>query len=59
MIYEYVCENCSHEWEEDQKITDDRIEECPQCKQQSAKRLISGGGNFILKGGSWASSGYS
>ena len=59
MIYEYMCESCEHEWEEEQKITDERIEECPKCKELTAKRLISDGGNFILIGSKWASSGYS
>ena len=59
MIYEYMCESCNHEWEEEQKITDERIEECPKCLEQTAKRLISGGGSFILLGSKWASSGYS
>lgn len=42
----------------------DKIEFCPKCKEAGndplpLKRLISGGTGFILKGGSWASQGYS
>ena len=59
MTYEYVCEGCNHEWEVEQKITDPPLKLCPKCKKKRAKRLISGGTSFILKGGGWASSGYS
>ena len=59
MIYEYKCDDCKHEWEEDQKITESAITECPNCKKQTAKRLISGGLGFQLKGGGWYKDGYS
>jgi putative FmdB family regulatory protein len=58
MTYEYICKACNHEWEEDQSITDKAVEDCPFCKKKEAKRLISKGGNFILKGGGWAVTGY-
>ena len=58
MVYEYLCENCKHEWEETQKITDKAKKMCPKCKKKTAKRLISCS-NFILKGGGWAKEGYS
>jgi len=53
MTYEYVCNHCKHQWEEDQKITDKKTETCPVCKKKSAERLISGGTGFVLKGGGW------
>lgn len=59
ITYEYRCLKCEHEWEELQEIKDPRIEICPKCKEKSAERLISKGQGFILKGGGWASSGYS
>jgi len=55
-VYEYKCSSCEHTWEEQQVITDDPIEECPECKKDTAKRLISGG-SFILKGSGWFGSG--
>lgn len=60
MNYEYKCESCQKEWEEEQKITDSALTRCPFCEKETAKRLISGG-NFILKGGGvgWGSNGYS
>jgi putative FmdB family regulatory protein len=57
--YEYGCRACGHEWEETQRITEAPIELCPRCAQAAAHRLISGGTNFILKGGGWYSDLYS
>jgi putative FmdB family regulatory protein len=53
--YEYACGTCGHEWEEVQRITAPPIEVCPKCAKASAHRLVSGGTNFILKGGGWYS----
>jgi putative FmdB family regulatory protein len=58
--YEYACENdkCQHCWEAVHSMKADPVTECPKCKEQSAKRLISGSA-FVLKGGGWASTNYS
>jgi putative FmdB family regulatory protein len=53
--YEYGCSACGHEWEEVQRITEAPNEACPKCGERKAHRLISGGTNFILKGGGWYS----
>lgn len=55
--YPYVCENCSHEWEQDQLMREEPAKECPKCGEEKAKRLI-GKPSFILKGGGWSSDGY-
>jgi len=57
--YEYGCTACGHEWEETQRITEAPLELCPRCAKTAAHRLISGGTNFILKGGGWYSDLYS
>jgi putative FmdB family regulatory protein len=57
--YEYACGACGHEWEQVQRIVEAPIEVCPKCAQSAAHRLISGGTNFILKGGGWYSDLYS
>jgi putative FmdB family regulatory protein len=57
--YEYGCTACGHEWELTQRITEAPIELCPRCAKSAAHRLISGGTNFILKGGGWYSDLYS
>ena len=57
--YEYACSSCKHEWELEQSIKENAITECPSCHQASAKRQISRGGGFILKGGGWYADAYS
>lgn len=55
--YEYRCEDCGHEWEEDQRITDKPRRDCPRCGRAAAKRLISAT-TFILKGSGWYETDY-
>lgn len=57
--YEYVCTNCKHEWTEEQKITEPALQKCPECDNETAKRLISGGTGFQLIGERWGKTGYS
>ena len=49
--YEYKCTACNHEWEAEQSIKDPPISTCPSCSEAAAKRQISRGVGFILKGG--------
>lgn len=55
--YEYLCEKCGYQFEREQRISEDPLKECPECKG-AVKRLISSG-NFILKGGGWYVTDYS
>ncbi len=57
-VYEYLCEKCEHEFEREQRISDDPIKTCPKCKARQARRLISRT-SFVLKGGGWYSDLYS
>ncbi len=57
--YEYVCSACKNEWEFEQSMKDNALTECPRCKEQTARRQISRGTGFILKGGGWYSDLYS
>jgi putative FmdB family regulatory protein len=57
--YEYACSSCQHEWEFEQSIKDSPLTECPSCHLQTAKRQISRGTGFILKGGGWYADLYS
>jgi putative FmdB family regulatory protein len=57
--YEYVCSSCSNEWEYEQSIKDSALTECPRCHEQTARRQISRGTGFILKGGGWYADLYS
>jgi putative FmdB family regulatory protein len=47
--YEYECEECHHQFEKFQKITDEPVKICPICGGK-VKRLISGGGGLLFKG---------
>jgi putative FmdB family regulatory protein len=53
--YEYVCEGCGNAWEAVQSIKDNPLKKCPSCGKLKAKRQISAGSGFILKGGGWYS----
>ena len=57
--YEYACSSCNTEWEFEQSIKDAALTECPSCHQQTARRQISKGTGFILKGSGWYSDLYS
>src|SRR6185503_5619004 len=57
--YEYTCSSCRHEWEFEQSIKESPLTECPACHAQTARRQISRGTGFILKGGGWYSDLYS
>jgi putative FmdB family regulatory protein len=59
MTYEYVCTACGHAWEAEQSISAAPLTDCPSCQAKSAKRQVSGGAGFILKGGGWYSDLYS
>jgi putative FmdB family regulatory protein len=59
MTYEYACTSCGHVWEAEQSISAAPLTECPECKQATAKRQVSGGAGFILKGGGWYADLYS
>ena len=49
-IYEYSCEECGHEMEAMQKISDKVLTECPACGKPALKKMLSAPG-FRLKGG--------
>jgi len=55
MTYEYLCTACAHAWEAEQSISAAPLTTCPNCHAESAKRQVSGGAGFILKGGGWYS----
>ncbi len=57
-VYEYLCEKCGHEFEREQRITEDPVKTCPACRGRRVKKLISQT-SFVLKGGGWYSDLYS
>ena len=51
-IYEYQCQSCGHELEAIQKMSDDALTDCPECKESALKKRISAAG-FRLAGSGW------
>ncbi len=56
--YEYACGKCGHEFEREQRITEDPVKTCPECRSRKVQRLISST-SFVLKGSGWYSDLYS
>jgi putative FmdB family regulatory protein len=51
-IYEYRCDECGHELEAIQKMSDEPLTECPECGKPALKKMVSAAG-FRLSGGGW------
>ncbi len=47
--YDYECRYCSYKFEAFQHITDEALNNCPECGK-SVRRLIGGGLGIIFKG---------
>lgn len=56
-VYEYQCQDCGHQFEASQRITEPKLTDCPECKKPKLERLISST-SFQLKGGGWYRDGY-
>ena len=48
--YDYICNDCEKIYEYFQSMSDAPIKECPECKKNSLRRVISGGTGLIFKG---------
>ncbi len=51
-IYEYRCQECGHQLEKLQKMSDPDLTDCPACNKAALQRLVSAAG-FQLKGNGW------
>jgi putative FmdB family regulatory protein len=51
-IYEYACQNCGHTFDALQKMSAEPLTDCPECGEQTLKKLLSAP-NFRLKGSGW------
>lgn len=51
-FYEYRCEDCGHELEAMQKMSDDPLTVCPECGKPTLIKLMSAS-SFQLKGSGW------
>ena len=57
-VYEYACDKCGHEFEAEQRISDDPIRTCPKCRARKVKRRSSRT-SFVHTGSGWYSDLYS
>ncbi len=55
--YDYKCDKCGYFFEVFQKITDERIESCPECGG-SVKRMIGSLAGIIFKGNGFYTTDY-
>lgn len=51
-IYEYQCTECGHKMDKFQKMDSPPITTCPQCNNESMKKMVTAAA-FQLKGGGW------
>jgi len=51
-IYEYQCDGCEHKLEALQKMSDDPLKKCPECGEDSLRKLVSAAA-FRLSGSGW------
>ena len=51
-IYEYACKSCGHRLDALQKMSDAPLKQCPDCGEETLKRLVSAP-RFRLKGDGW------
>lgn len=51
-IYEYLCQECGHELEVMQKVSDPQLVDCPACQRASLKKKLTASA-FRLSGGGW------
>ena len=51
-IYAFVCDNCGHEFDRLQKMSDADPTTCPSCGKETVKRKITAP-SFRLSGSGW------
>ena len=51
-IYDYRCAACDHELEAIQRMSDDKLVDCPACEKPELKKQLSAAG-FRLSGSGW------
>lgn len=51
-IYQYQCEECQHDMEALQKMSDPKLVDCPECKSPSLRKQVTAAA-FKLKGTGW------
>lgn len=47
--YPYRCQQCGHEFELFQKITEEPVKDCPKCQAKNQVQRQIGGGSALLR----------
>ena len=48
--YDYECDACGHTMELFQRISEDPLKKCPECKKNKLRRLFGTGAAIVFKG---------
>lgn len=48
--YNYRCQDCGHEFEIVQRMTDEPLKLCPSCDKEELKKIIGDSGGFRIYG---------
>lgn len=51
-IYPYICNECGHEFDKLQKISDEPLRSCPECGEEALRKKVTAAA-FRLKGTGW------
>ena len=51
-IYQYQCDQCDHELEALQKMSDAKLVDCPECDEPALRKKVTAAA-FKLKGTGW------
>lgn len=51
-IYPYICYACGHEFDQLQKIGDEPLQQCPECREEALRKKLTAP-SFRLKGTGW------
>lgn len=49
-LYEFICNNCKQKFEIIQKLKEDPIKKCPNCKKLKLNRVFSSMALLVFKG---------
>src|SRR5262249_33550471 len=48
--YDYICDDCGHEFEVYESITAEPRKDCPECRHDTLRRKIGPGAAILFKG---------
>lgn len=56
--YTYKCKSCEHTFDTFQKMTDEALEDCPECGKAALRKVYKPGGGIIFKGSGFYTTDY-